>query len=46
MIHYHNFYREALLEAMQILRTSSRPQVEQIVRIMKKWAKENRIPLN
>ncbi|XP_059472220.1 intraflagellar transport protein 56 [Neocloeon triangulifer] len=38
--------KETLAEAVQTLRTSSRPQVEQIVRVMKKWAKDNRIPLN
>lgn len=37
--------KESLREMIAILMNSNSPQVEQITRVMKKWAKENRIPV-
>ncbi|XP_013785950.1 intraflagellar transport protein 56-like, partial [Limulus polyphemus] len=37
--------KESVHEILQILRNTSNPQVENIVRVMKNWAKENRIPV-
>lgn len=37
--------RETLRDILQILRNTGNPQVEYIIRTMKKWAKENRIPI-
>ncbi|XP_067129571.1 intraflagellar transport protein 56 [Centruroides vittatus] len=37
--------KESIHEVLQILRNTSNPQVENIVRAMKNWAKENRVPL-
>lgn len=38
--------RETLRDVLQILRNTGNPQVEYIIRNMKKWAKENRIPVS
>eukprot|EP00794_Sanderia_malayensis_P009225 gene9225-10198_t len=38
--------RETLRDVIQLLRSSANPQVEYITRTMKKWAKENRIPIS
>ncbi|RDD37735.1 Intraflagellar transport protein 56 [Trichoplax sp. H2] len=38
--------RETLRELLAILRNTANPQVEYIIRIIKKWAKEKRINLN
>ncbi|XP_048575762.1 intraflagellar transport protein 56 [Nematostella vectensis] len=38
--------RETLRDVLQILRNTANPQVEYIIRTMKKWAKENRIPVS
>ena len=40
-----NVYRETLRDVVQMLRNTGNPQVEYIVRTMKKWAKENRVPI-
>ncbi|XP_041942835.1 intraflagellar transport protein 56-like isoform X2 [Alosa sapidissima] len=37
--------RETLREVLPLLRTTGNPQVEYIVRILKKWAKDNRVSL-
>uniref|UniRef100_H9G7G0 Intraflagellar transport protein 56 n=1 Tax=Anolis carolinensis TaxID=28377 RepID=H9G7G0_ANOCA len=37
--------KDTLREVLHILRSTGNPQVEYIVRIIKKWAKENRVPL-
>ncbi|KAI7807938.1 intraflagellar transport protein 56 [Triplophysa rosa] len=37
--------RETLKEVLPMLRNSGNPQVEYIIRIMKKWAKDNRVLL-
>ncbi|KAJ7992723.1 hypothetical protein DPEC_G00281630 [Dallia pectoralis] len=37
--------RETLKEVLPLLRNTGNPQVEYIIRILKKWAKENRISL-
>jgi len=37
--------RETLRDVLQLLRNTANPQVEYIIRTMKKWAKENRIPI-
>lgn len=39
------FCRETLKEILPMLRNSGNPQVEYIIRIMKKWAKDNRVIL-
>lgn len=38
--------RETLRDVVQMLRNTGNPQVEYIVRTMKKWAKENRVPIS
>ncbi|XP_033630957.1 intraflagellar transport protein 56-like isoform X1 [Asterias rubens] len=38
--------RETLRDILQILRNTGNPQVEYIIRIMKKWAKDNRVPVS
>ena len=35
--------RELLTEVIQLLRNTANSQVEQIIRVMKRWAKDNRI---
>ncbi|TGZ64529.1 hypothetical protein CRM22_006325 [Opisthorchis felineus] len=37
--------KERLREMIQILRNTNNPQTEYFIRIMKKWAKENRVPV-
>ncbi|NXG32572.1 IFT56 protein, partial [Dromaius novaehollandiae] len=37
--------KETLQEVLHLLRSTGNPQVEYIIRIMKKWAKENRVPV-
>lgn len=37
--------RETLREVLHLLRSTGNTQVEYIIRIMKKWAKENRVPI-
>eukprot|EP01137_Pigoraptor_chileana_P005442 Opistho-2@2870 len=37
--------RETLRDVLSMLRNTSNPQVEYIMRTMKKWAKDNRIPI-
>uniref|UniRef100_A0A673W9P6 Intraflagellar transport protein 56 n=1 Tax=Salmo trutta TaxID=8032 RepID=A0A673W9P6_SALTR len=37
--------REALREVLPLLRNTGNPQVEYIIRILKKWAKDNRVSL-
>ena len=37
--------RQALADVIQILRNTSNPQVENIIKVMKKWAKDNRVPI-
>ncbi|XP_053112151.1 intraflagellar transport protein 56 isoform X2 [Hemicordylus capensis] len=37
--------KDTLREVLHLLRSTGNPQVEYIVRIMKKWAKENRVPV-
>ncbi|KAI4888489.1 hypothetical protein NFI96_011220 [Prochilodus magdalenae] len=37
--------RESLKEVLPMLRSTGNPQVEYIIRIMKKWAKDNRVAL-
>ncbi|XP_063961217.1 intraflagellar transport protein 56-like [Lytechinus pictus] len=37
--------RETLRDILQILRNTGNPQVEYIIRVMKKWAKDNRVPI-
>lgn len=38
--------RETLRDILQILRNTGNPQVEYIIRVMKKWAKDNRVPVS
>ncbi|KAK0150893.1 Intraflagellar transport protein 56 [Merluccius polli] len=38
--------REMLKEVLALLRNSVNPQVEYIIRTLRKWAKENRVPLS
>ncbi|XP_028395522.1 intraflagellar transport protein 56-like isoform X4 [Dendronephthya gigantea] len=38
--------RETLRDVLQLLRNTGNPQVEYIIRTMKKWAKENRVPVS
>uniref|UniRef100_A0A8C7RBV0 Intraflagellar transport protein 56 n=1 Tax=Oncorhynchus mykiss TaxID=8022 RepID=A0A8C7RBV0_ONCMY len=40
-----NFGQEALREVLPLLRHTGNPQVEYIIRILKKWAKDNRVSL-
>ncbi|XP_063164585.1 intraflagellar transport protein 56 isoform X2 [Candoia aspera] len=37
--------KDTLREVLHLLRSTGNPQVEYIVRIIKKWAKENRVPI-
>lgn len=37
------FFRELLPEIIQLLKNTSNSQVEQIIRVMRKWGKDNRI---
>ncbi|XP_026553308.1 intraflagellar transport protein 56 isoform X2 [Pseudonaja textilis] len=37
--------KDTLREVMHLLRSTGNPQVEYIIRIIKKWAKENRVPV-
>jgi len=37
--------RETLRDVLQLLRNTANPQVEYIIRTMKKWAKDNRVPV-
>lgn len=37
------FFRELLSEIIQLLKNTSNSQVEQIIRVMRKWGKDNRI---
>eukprot|EP00055_Hartaetosiga_balthica_P002770 m.5214 g.5214 ORF g.5214 m.5214 type:complete len:557 (+) comp2360_c0_seq1:144-1814(+) len=37
--------RDSLREMVAMLRNSSNPQVEPIIRVMKKWAKDKRVPV-
>ena len=37
--------REILSEIIPLLRNSANPQVEVIIRVIKKWAKDNRVPI-
>ena len=39
------YCRESLKEVLPMLRSTGNPQVEYIIRIMKKWAKDNRVAL-
>ncbi|KAI0222218.1 Intraflagellar transport protein 56 [Lamellibrachia satsuma] len=38
--------RDTLRDVMQMLRNTGNPQVEYIIRTMKKWAKENHVPVS
>ncbi|XP_033109208.1 intraflagellar transport protein 56-like [Anneissia japonica] len=38
--------RETLRDILQILRNTGNPQVEYIIRAMKKWAKDNHVPIS
>ena len=37
--------RQALVDIVQMLKNTSNPQVDHIVKVIKKWAKENRVPV-
>ena len=37
--------RQSLADIVHLLKNTSNPQVEQIVKVMKKWAKDNRVTL-
>lgn len=37
--------RESLADMLQLLRNTNNPQVEYVTRVMKKWAKDNRVPV-
>ncbi len=37
--------RQTLADVVQMLKNTSNPQVDQIVKVMKKWAKDNRVPV-
>ena len=37
--------RETLRDVINMLRNTSNPQVEYIIRTMKKWAKDNLVPV-
>ena len=36
---------QSLADIVQLLKNTTNPQVEQIVKVMKKWAKDNRVTL-
>jgi intraflagellar transport protein 56 len=38
-----NFLRETLREILQLLRNTSSPQAESMLKIMRKWAKDNKV---
>jgi hypothetical protein len=38
-------YRDKLREAIQLLRTTNNPQIQYLVRTMKKWAKDKTVPV-
>lgn len=38
--------RDDLQDALSMIRNTSNPQVEYIVRIIKKWCKENNVKIN
>lgn len=38
-------FRETLRDVINMLRNTSSPQVEYIIRTMKKWAKDNLVPV-
>lgn len=40
------FFREMLKEVIPLLQNSGNPQVEYIIRVLRKWAKDNRILLS
>ena len=37
--------RQSLADIVQLLKNTANPQVEQIIKVMKKWAKDNRVSL-
>lgn len=37
--------RQSLADIVQMLKNTANPQVEQIIKVMKKWAKENRVAI-
>ena len=37
--------RETLRDVIMMLKNTGNPQVDYIIRTMKKWAKENRVPV-
>ena len=37
--------RQALVDVVQMLKNTSNPQVDHIVKVLKKWAKENRLAI-
>ena len=37
--------RQSLVDVVQLLKNTSNPQVDHIIKVMKKWAKDNRISL-
>ncbi len=37
--------RQTLADAVQMLKNTSNPQVEHITKVIKKWAKDNRVPV-
>ncbi len=37
--------RQSLADIVAILKNTANPQVEQIVKVIKKWAKDNRVPV-
>ena len=37
--------RQTLADVVSILRNTSNPQVENMIKIIKKWAKDNRVPV-
>ena len=42
-IQYYCLHRDTLREVIQLVRNTSSPQVEVLTRIMKKWAKDNKL---
>lgn len=36
-------FRDQLADVIQLLRNSANPQVEQLIKMMKKWAKNNKV---
>lgn len=40
------FFREMLKEVIPLLQNSGNPQVEYIIRVLRKWAKDNRVLLS